>query len=109
MQNARDVVELLLEHRADPDLLCNGQSPLSLAIASGNDPAIDELLAFGADPNLPLTHGVGSALCAATSPEHEHRRSAKQRVQLVSVAHFGFVLRVRNLSGCLLRKTKDVD
>ena len=82
-QNARNVVELLLQHHANPDLLCNGQSPLSLAIASGNDKAIDELLGYGADPNLPLTHGVGSALCQASSTEYENRRTPLARIQLV--------------------------
>ena len=77
------MVELLLQHHANPDLLCNGQSPLSLAIASGNDKAIDELLGYGADPNLPLTHGVGSALCQASSTEYENRRTPLARIQLV--------------------------
>ena len=31
------VVHLLLDHHADPNLLCNGYSPLALAIISGND------------------------------------------------------------------------
>lgn len=37
MQNASKVVALLLSHRASTDLLWSGHSPLSLAIASGND------------------------------------------------------------------------
>lgn len=45
--------------------------------------AIDELLAYNADPSLPLTHGVGSALCVASSTEYEHRRSIQLRIQLV--------------------------
>lgn len=31
------VVSLLLEHGANPDILCEGHSALSLAICSGND------------------------------------------------------------------------
>jgi hypothetical protein len=31
------VVQLLLKHKANPNLICNGFSPLALAIASGND------------------------------------------------------------------------
>jgi len=31
------MMKLLLEHGADTTLLCNGHSPLSLAIVSGND------------------------------------------------------------------------
>ena len=36
-QNSCRVVHLLLDHKANPDLLCNGFSALALAIASGND------------------------------------------------------------------------
>ncbi|KAL3848172.1 hypothetical protein ACJMK2_019046 [Sinanodonta woodiana] len=82
-KNACRVVKLLLEHRANPDLLCNGFSPLALAIVSGNDLAIDELLSFGANPSLPLTHGVGSALCASANTEYEHRRTLQGRLQLI--------------------------
>ena len=45
--------------------------------------AIDELLSYGADPSLRLTHGVGTALCVATSTEYEHRRNINTRIQLV--------------------------
>jgi len=36
-QEAAKMIELLLDHSADTTLLCNGHSPLSLAIVSGND------------------------------------------------------------------------
>ncbi|KAE8293896.1 Ankyrin repeat and MYND domain-containing protein 1 [Larimichthys crocea] len=63
-RNVSKVVALLLSHRASTDLLWSGHSPLSLAIASGNDLAVEQLLNGGANPNIPLGHRVGSALCA---------------------------------------------
>ena len=36
-QSAAKIVHLLLDHKANADVLCNGHSPLSLAIISGND------------------------------------------------------------------------
>ncbi|XP_051930203.1 ankyrin repeat and MYND domain-containing protein 1-like [Hippocampus zosterae] len=65
--NASKVVSLLLYHRARTDLLWSGHSPLSLAIASGNEMSVEELLKGGADPNIPLSCGVGNALCAVTN------------------------------------------
>eukprot|EP00076_Gallus_gallus_P010844 XP_004945810.1 ankyrin repeat and MYND domain-containing protein 1 isoform X3 [Gallus gallus] len=82
-EHARDVIRLLLMHKANPNTLWSGHSPLSLAIASGNDLAVVELLKRGADPNLPLSGAVKSALCAAVSTAYEHQRTTAQRTALV--------------------------
>ncbi|XP_054556167.1 ankyrin repeat and MYND domain-containing protein 1 [Talpa occidentalis] len=80
---ARDVVQLLLSHRANPNTLWSGHSPLSLSIASGNDLVVKELLAQGADPNLLLTRGLGSALCVACDINFEHQRSLDSKLALI--------------------------
>jgi len=41
-------------------------------------------LSNGADANLQHSHGVGSALCAATLTENEAKRSPDARIALVS-------------------------
>lgn len=51
LQCARDIVRLLLSHRANPNTLWSGHSPLSLSIASGND-----LVSPCAPMNLTLLH-----------------------------------------------------
>ncbi|XP_078381796.1 ankyrin repeat and MYND domain-containing protein 1-like isoform X2 [Oculina patagonica] len=78
------VVRLLLEYGANPDLLCEGHSALSLAICSGNDLAVDTLLEHGANSSLRLSRGVGSALCAATSFMAERRRTPAGRIKLIN-------------------------
>lgn len=82
-KRARDIVHLLLKHAANTDTLWSGHSPLSLAIASGNDPAVKELLANGVETNLPLGRYVGSALCAALNPAYEKKRTLQARIALV--------------------------
>lgn len=42
-----------------------------------------ELLKHGADPNLPLSGAVRSALCATVSTAYEHQRTTAQRIALV--------------------------
>ncbi|XP_064441916.1 ankyrin repeat and MYND domain-containing protein 1 [Mirounga angustirostris] len=80
---ARDIVRLLLSHKANPNMLWSGHSPLSLSIASGNDLIVKELLSHGADPNLPLTRGLGSALCVACDLTCEHQRSTDSKLALI--------------------------
>ncbi|XP_057302438.1 ankyrin repeat and MYND domain-containing protein 1-like [Hydractinia symbiolongicarpus] len=75
--------KLLLEHGADPDLLCAGNSALSLAIASGNDLLVDMLLNYNANPSLKLTHGLGSILSVAVSFQAERHRTPNERMKLV--------------------------
>uniref|UniRef100_A0A8B9NY19 Ankyrin repeat and MYND domain containing 1 n=1 Tax=Apteryx owenii TaxID=8824 RepID=A0A8B9NY19_APTOW len=79
-EHARDVIRLLLMHKANPNTLWSGHSPLSLAIASGNDLVMIELLKHGADPNLPLSGAVRSALCTAVSTTYEQKRTKAQRI-----------------------------
>lgn len=70
-------------------LLLHAKSSLYSVIPMSVFQAIDELLTFNCDPSLPLTHGVGSALCAATSTEYEYRRTnINQRLHLVSTCTF---------------------
>uniref|UniRef100_A0A8C0LL24 Ankyrin repeat and MYND domain containing 1 n=1 Tax=Canis lupus dingo TaxID=286419 RepID=A0A8C0LL24_CANLU len=80
---ARDIVRLLLSHKANPNMLWSGHSPLSLSIASGNDLIVKELLSHGADPNLLLTKGLGSALCVACDLTYEHQRSTDSKLALI--------------------------
>ncbi|XP_075426497.1 ankyrin repeat and MYND domain-containing protein 1 isoform X3 [Ascaphus truei] len=81
-KHARDIICLLLRHNADPNTLWSGHSPLSLAVASGNDLAVKDLLANGADPNLPLGR-VGSALCAVVNVAYGKTRTLPARIALV--------------------------
>ncbi|KAK7806104.1 hypothetical protein U0070_000031 [Myodes glareolus] len=80
---ARDIVRLLLSHRANPNMLWSGHSPLSLSIASGNDLVVKELLSQGADPNLPLTKGLGTALCVVCDLAYEQQRSTENKIALI--------------------------
>lgn len=45
--------------------------------------AVDELLAGGADPNLPLTRRVGSALCALANINYDRGPHPRNQVKLV--------------------------
>ncbi|XP_062989295.1 ankyrin repeat and MYND domain-containing protein 1 [Elgaria multicarinata webbii] len=83
-KQAAEVIHVLLEHNANPNVLWSGHSPLSLAVATGNDQAVAELLAAGADPNMPLSQAIGSALCAVTNPAYEHNRTLANKMALIN-------------------------
>lgn len=44
---------------------------------------VKELLSHGANPNLLLTKGLGSALCVACDLAYEHHRSIESKLALV--------------------------
>lgn len=79
-----EVIQLLLSHGADTNVVCSGHSPLTLAIYSGNDTALELLLNSVADPSLALESPIGSALCATVDTTCEHRRSNEQRLAIIN-------------------------
>ncbi|XP_008292890.1 ankyrin repeat and MYND domain-containing protein 1 [Stegastes partitus] len=84
--NASKVVALLVSHSASTDLLWSGHSPLSLAIASGNELAVEELLKGGADPSIPLGRRVGSALCAVANINYHLGGNKIQLLEMLAKA-----------------------
>ncbi|CAF3319754.1 unnamed protein product [Rotaria socialis] len=81
------LVRLLLEHHADPNAVCNGQTPLSLAIILGNEPLVDLLIEHDTtDPSTFLGLGNGNALCTVLSTNYESRWTYAKRLQLIE--HF---------------------
>ncbi|XP_011897600.1 PREDICTED: ankyrin repeat and MYND domain-containing protein 1 isoform X5 [Cercocebus atys] len=82
---ARDVVQLLLSHRANPNLLWSGHSPLSLSIASGND-LIDRLIDHGADILKPVTLRQGEKVAVGTAVDYGYFRFFQDR----KIAHCPF-------------------
>ncbi|CAM4741637.1 unnamed protein product [Rotaria magnacalcarata] len=86
-EDTLSLVRLLLEHRADPNAVCNGQTPLSLAIILGNEPLVDLLIEHETtDPSTFLGLGNGNALCTVLSTNHESRWTYAKRLQLIE--HF---------------------
>uniref|UniRef100_A0A8C6XYH3 Ankyrin repeat and MYND domain containing 1 n=1 Tax=Naja naja TaxID=35670 RepID=A0A8C6XYH3_NAJNA len=78
-----DIIHHLLDHNANPNVLWNGHSPLSLAVACGNEQVLAELLAGGAEPNLPLSQSIASALCAVINPVYEQTGTIAAKIALI--------------------------
>ncbi|CAF0901591.1 unnamed protein product [Rotaria sordida] len=79
-----DIVRLLLEYQANPNSVCNGQTPLTLAIALGNQPLVDLLLNHETtDPSTTLGLGNGNALCTILSTFYEPGWTYTKRLQLI--------------------------
>lgn len=88
-----DLARLLLEYQGDPNAVCNGQTPLTLAIIRGDQPLVNLLLNHeSTDPATPLGMGNGNALCTLLSTFHESRWTYAQRVELVNERNSRFSL-----------------
>uniref|UniRef100_A0A2K6EGL3 MYND-type domain-containing protein n=1 Tax=Propithecus coquereli TaxID=379532 RepID=A0A2K6EGL3_PROCO len=73
-----------------------GRTALHVACErEGNSKVVKELLSQGADPNLPLTKGLGSALCVACDLNYEHRRSTDSKLALIDrlISHGADILK----------------
>jgi len=56
---------------------------------------VDVLLKSGVNASQSLTHGVGSALCAATLIANESKRKPEDRIALVSYAYYSYNAKLR--------------
>uniref|UniRef100_A0A2I3MHZ0 Ankyrin repeat and MYND domain containing 1 n=1 Tax=Papio anubis TaxID=9555 RepID=A0A2I3MHZ0_PAPAN len=72
------IVELLLHAITDVDAEASDKDG-----TYKSSKVVKELLTHGADPNLPLTKGLGSALCIACDLTYEHQRSVDERLALI--------------------------
>ncbi|CAF1055365.1 unnamed protein product [Adineta steineri] len=83
-EDTLSIVRLLLKHQANPNVVCNGQTPLSLAISMGNESLVDTLIEYeGTDPSISLGEGNGNALCTVVSTAYESRWTHNKRLELV--------------------------
>jgi len=79
-----EIVKVLLEYGADPNAVCNGQTPLTLAIVLGNQSLVDLLLnCQRTDPATALGFGHANALCLLLSTFFEPRWTYQKKIQLV--------------------------
>ena len=76
------LASLLLTHSANPDIVCKGHSPLSLAILNNNQNMTELLLTHGVDLNLPLGSGVATVLCITTSLRSQSLRAVQKSIRL---------------------------
>ncbi|CAF2798149.1 unnamed protein product [Rotaria sp. Silwood2] len=78
------LVRLLLEYHANPNAVCNGQTPLSLAIVIGNERLVDLLINHETtDPSTSLGLGNGNVLCTVLSTVQEPRWTHAKRLELI--------------------------
>nr|CDS33066.1 ankyrin repeat and MYND domain containing protein [Hymenolepis microstoma] len=78
------IIKMLMDRGADPNLLCSGQSALSLSVVTANDEATLLLLKYPkTKPHLTLSYGLGSSLCLILHPVYERIRSHEERLQLL--------------------------
>ncbi|MEW5789135.1 MAG: ankyrin repeat domain-containing protein [Pseudomonadota bacterium] len=103
-----EMVRLLLEGGADPDMKAGGHTPLVLAALHGHARIVKQLLAGGADPDLksgdgntPLTAAAGmnrlaalEALLAAHPDPRLHNREGRTALSLAALEGFEAAVRI---------------
>ncbi|XP_054535633.1 ankyrin repeat and MYND domain-containing protein 1 isoform X14 [Pan troglodytes] len=73
-----------------------GRTALHVACEREDDnKVVKELLTQGADPNLPLTKGLSSALCVACDLTYEHQRNMDSKLALIDrlISHGADILK----------------